>query len=45
MNSNPICTSASQSLLSRLVRSRLKGYLPMVAYLFVPAGSLKFWPG
>jgi len=36
---------ASQSLLSRFVRRIAVGYLKMAALLFLPAGSLKFWPG
>ena len=38
-------TTAGQSLLSRLVRRLLTGHLKMAACLFLPAGSLKFWPG
>jgi protein-S-isoprenylcysteine O-methyltransferase Ste14 len=38
-------TSAGRSLVSRLVRRFLKGYLMMAACLFLPAGSLKYWPG
>jgi protein-S-isoprenylcysteine O-methyltransferase Ste14 len=42
---NPMSTSAGKSLLSRLVRRGLAGQLKMAALLFLPAGSLKFWPG
>lgn len=37
--------SAGQSLVSRLVRRTLAGQLKMAAMLFLPAGSLKYWPG
>ena len=36
---------AGKSLLSRLVRRGLFGQLVVGALLFIPAGSLKFWPG
>jgi protein-S-isoprenylcysteine O-methyltransferase Ste14 len=38
-------TPAGKSLVSRLVRRTLAGQLKMAALLFLPAGSLKFWPG
>ena len=38
-------TSAGQSLVSRLVRHIVAGHLAMAALLFLPAGSLKYWPG
>ena len=38
-------TPAGLSLVSRLVRRLLAGHLKMTAYLFLPAGSLKFWSG
>ncbi len=36
---------AGQSLVPRLVLRLVKNYFLMAAYLFLPAGSLKFWPG
>jgi protein-S-isoprenylcysteine O-methyltransferase Ste14 len=38
-------TGTSQSLVSRFVRRISVGYLKLAALLFLPAGSLKFWPG
>jgi protein-S-isoprenylcysteine O-methyltransferase Ste14 len=38
-------TPAGKSLVSRLVRRTLAGQLKLAALLFLPAGSLKFWPG
>jgi protein-S-isoprenylcysteine O-methyltransferase Ste14 len=38
-------TSAGQSLLTRLVRRTVASQLMMTALLFLPAGSLKYWPG
>ena len=38
-------TPAGHSLVSRLVRRTLAGQLKLAALLFLPAGSLKFWPG
>lgn len=37
--------TASRSLVSRLVRHTLAGQLKFAALLFLPAGSLKYWPG
>jgi protein-S-isoprenylcysteine O-methyltransferase Ste14 len=34
-----------QSLLSRLVRRSLADHLILAALLFLPAGSIKYWPG
>ncbi len=42
---NPTTMPAGKSLLSRLVRRGVFGQLVLVGVLFVPAGTLKFWPG
>lgn len=41
---NPLSTRDGQSLLSRLIRRNIAGQLTMAALLFLPAGSLKYWP-
>jgi protein-S-isoprenylcysteine O-methyltransferase Ste14 len=42
---NPLRTSPSQSLLSRLIRRSIASHLILAALLFLPAGSLQYWPG
>lgn len=42
---NPLSARDGQSLLSRLVRRNIAGQSKMAALLFIPAGSLKYWPG
>ena len=40
-----IQSAPSQSLLSRLIRRSVASHLILTALLFLPAGSLKYWPG